>query len=112
MKLYVYSSGSIAAQKQIFGHTAFGDLTPLFSGYFDTTTGPKKEPESYRKIAAAIGEPADRLLFLSDSGDEIVAARAAGWATVQLRRPGEAQPSAGGPTAESFAEIHPNETVT
>jgi enolase-phosphatase E1 len=57
--LYVYSSGSIHAQKLLFGHTTFGDLTPLFSGYFDTTTGPKQEAESYRRIVAAIGLPAE-----------------------------------------------------
>jgi len=104
-KLYVYSSGSVPAQKLIFGHTKFGDLTPLFSGYFDTTTGPKKEAESYRKIAVAVGIPASRILFLSDSVDEITAARAAGMQTVQLRRPGEAQPKGQGPDAAHFGEI-------
>jgi enolase-phosphatase E1 len=104
-KLYVYSSGSVPAQKLIFGHTKFGDLTPLFSGYFDTTTGPKKEAESYRKIASAIGSPAPRILFLSDSVDEIIAARAAGMRTVQLRRPGEAQPKGQGPEAIHFGQI-------
>lgn len=103
--LYVYSSGSVPAQKLIFGHTKFGDLTPLFSGYFDTTAGPKKEAESYRKIAKAIGLPPARVLFLSDSTDEITAARAAGMHTVQLRRPGEAQAKGQGPAAASFAEI-------
>jgi enolase-phosphatase E1 len=34
--LYVYSSGSVHAQKLLFSHTEYGDLTPLFSGYFDT----------------------------------------------------------------------------
>lgn len=104
-KLYVYSSGSVPAQKLIFGHTKFGDLTPLFSGYFDTTTGPKKEADSYRKIAATIGKPASRILFLSDSTDEIAAARAAGMQTVQLRRPGESQPKGEGPDAAQFGEI-------
>jgi enolase-phosphatase E1 len=104
-KLYVYSSGSVPAQKLIFGHTKFGDLTPLFSGYFDTTTGAKKDAASYRNIASAIGLPATRVLFLSDSVDEIAAARAAGMHTVQLRRPGESQGKGQGPTAESFAEI-------
>ena len=103
--LYVYSSGSVAAQKQIFGHTKFGDLTPLFRGYFDTTTGPKKEPDSYRKIAQAIGVAVSRVLFLSDSSDEIAAARAAGLQTVQLCRPGESQASGGGPSAAHFGEI-------
>ncbi len=104
-RLYVYSSGSVAAQKLIFGHTPAGDLTPLFSGYFDTTTGPKMEAASYRKIAETIGAAPARILFLSDSIQEITAARQAGLRTVQMRRPGEAQPKGEGPTAESFAEI-------
>jgi enolase-phosphatase E1 len=105
-KLYVYSSGSIAAQKLIFGHSAFGDLTPLFSGYFDTTTGPKKEPESYRRIVAALAAPPASVLFLSDSAEEIAAANAAGLNTVQMVREGQAQPvAAGQPSARSFAEI-------
>ena len=104
-KLYVYSSGSVAAQKQIFGHTKFGDLTPLFAGYFDTTTGAKKVAESYRKIATAIGVATARILFLTDSTDEIAAARAAGMQTVQLRRPGESQTAGQGPSAVDFGEI-------
>jgi enolase-phosphatase E1 len=104
--LYVYSSGSVAAQKLIFGHSPFGDLTPMFSGYFDTLTGPKKEPDSYRRIADAIGIPPASILFLSDSADEIAAANAAGLRTVQFVRDGQAQPVAPGqPSARSFAEI-------
>jgi 2,3-diketo-5-methylthio-1-phosphopentane phosphatase len=34
--LAVYSSGSVPAQKLLFGHSEAGDLTPLFSGWFDT----------------------------------------------------------------------------
>jgi enolase-phosphatase E1 len=34
LALYVYSSGSVQAQKLLFAHTEYGDLTPLFSGYF------------------------------------------------------------------------------
>lgn len=76
--LYVFSSGSVAAQKLLFGHSDAGDLTPLFSGYFDTTTGLKREAASYAKIAAAIGlEPGD-VLFLSDTPQEVSAARSAG----------------------------------
>jgi enolase-phosphatase E1 len=76
--LYIYSSGSVAAQKLLFSHTQQGDLTPLFSGYFDTTTGSKLEAGSYKAIAAAIGLPADVILFLSDHPGEIKAAAAAG----------------------------------
>jgi enolase-phosphatase E1 len=106
LKLCVYSSGSIAAQKLIFGHSPFGDLTPLFSGYFDTTTGPKKEPGSYRRIAEALGVPPSSVLFLSDSAEEIAAANTAGLKTVQFVRDGQAQPVAPGQArARSFAEI-------
>src|SRR3954452_4509904 len=48
----IYSSGSVQAQKLFFGHTSAGNLLPYFGGYYDTTTGPKKEPSSYQKIAA------------------------------------------------------------
>jgi enolase-phosphatase E1 len=78
LKLYVYSSGSVAAQRLLFSHTERGDLTPLFSGYFDTTTGSKLEAESYRTIARSIDLPAETTLFLSDHPGEIEAARDAG----------------------------------
>ncbi len=84
--LYVYSSGSIAAQKLIFGHTEFGDLTPIFSGYFDTTTGGKKDTESYEAIAKEINLPVSEILFLSDSTEEISAAAAAGMNVIILDR--------------------------
>ena len=88
LPMYVYSSGSIQAQKLYFGHTQDGDLRPCFRDHFDTTTGPKREVESYRRIAEAIAVPADRILFLSDIGAELDAARAAGWKTVQIVREG------------------------
>jgi enolase-phosphatase E1 len=88
LPLYVYSSGSIQAQKLYFGHTAAGDLRPCFRGHFDTTTGPKRDAESYRKIATAIGMAPAEILFLSDIGAELDAARVAGWRTVQVLRDG------------------------
>lgn len=107
LDLYIYSSGSVAAQKGIFAHAPQGDLTPLLSGYFDiTTAGPKREPESYRAIARAIGvDPAD-LLFLSDIQAELDAARDAGWQAVGLLREGESQATAtGDPHVESFDDV-------
>lgn len=86
--LYVFSSGSIAAQKLIFGHSFAGDLTPLFSGYFDTTTGPKREAASYAKIADAIGMAAGDILFLSDTPAEIAAALEAGMQALLIDRAG------------------------
>lgn len=84
--LYVYSSGSVSAQKLLFSHTKNGDLTPLFSGYFDTNIGGKKESESYEKIADQINIPVSEILFLSDSLDEISAAAAAGMNVLVLDR--------------------------
>jgi enolase-phosphatase E1 len=87
-ELGVFSSGSIAAQKLIFGFSEAGDLTPYFSHYFDTTTGGKRELETYPKIADAVNISASSILFLSDIVEELEAARASGFQTVQLVRPG------------------------
>jgi len=104
--LYVYSSGSVAAQKLLFGHSVAGDLTPLFSGYFDTRIGPKKDAGSYRALAAEIGSPGAAILFLSDSPDELDAAAEAGLKTIQLVRPEDGtEPTSRHPVARSFAEI-------
>jgi enolase-phosphatase E1 len=84
--LYVFSSGSIAAQKLIFGHSIEGDLSHLFSGWFDLSTGSKREAESYAIIARAIGLVPASILFLSDSREEIDAAAAAGFATRLIDR--------------------------
>jgi enolase-phosphatase E1 len=86
LQLYVYSSGSIAAQKLLFSHTPYGDLSSLFGGYFDTTTGPKLESRSYEKIAESLHLPAGSVVFLSDHTGETQAAAAAGMQTVVLAR--------------------------
>jgi enolase-phosphatase E1 len=87
--LYVYSSGSVAAQKLFFGNSDHGDLLHLFSGHFDTELGGKRSADSYRNIAAAIGVAAADILFLSDIVEELDAARDAGWRTVLVDRPGD-----------------------
>lgn len=86
IRLYVFSSGSIKAQRLIFRHTPYGDLTPLFSGFFDTTTGAKADAASYRRIAAALELPSHTIAFLSDNRRELDAARLAGLRTVWLVR--------------------------
>lgn len=86
--IYIYSSGSIAAQKLIFGRSIAGDLTHLLSGHFDTTTGPKREAESYTKIAAATGFEPSEILFVSDVLAEVDAARAAGLGALLIDRNG------------------------
>lgn len=105
MKLFVYSSGSVKAQKLLFGHSDHGDLTSLFSGYFDTTTGPKRDADSYRKIVAEIGLPASDILFLSDVEAELSAASAAGMKTAWLVREGEVDDEAFFHQYASFADI-------
>ncbi|GKV78541.1 enolase-phosphatase E1 [Pectobacterium carotovorum subsp. carotovorum] len=86
LRLYVYSSGSVEAQQLLFGYSNAGDLRPLFSDYFDTRVGAKRETDSYRTIAQAIGLPAEQLLFLSDIRQELDAAQEADWHTCQLIR--------------------------
>ena len=88
----IYSSGSIEAQKLFFGHTAAGNLLPHLRGHYDTTTGPKRESSSYAKIAADMGVEPRRILFVSDVGAELDAARSAGMATALAVRPGNRDP--------------------
>ena len=106
LRLYVYSSGSVEAQKLIFGHSTEGDLLSLFSGFFDTRVGNKREPDSYSRLAIAIGLPPVEVLFLSDVEAELDAAAAAGLRTCQLLRPEDStEPSDRHPTAENFPAV-------
>ena len=103
--LYVYSSGSVHAQKLLFAHTPAGDLTPLFSGYYDTRVGAKLEAASYRHIAGDIGLEPSAILFLSDVERELDAAREAGMRTCQLVRDGDCDVRAAHRQVSSFAEV-------
>jgi enolase-phosphatase E1 len=94
-QLYVYSSGSVEAQKLFFANTEAGDLGALFDGYFDTETGAKRDPGSYRRIIAATGVAAAGMLFLSDIVEELDAARVAGLQTTLLARAPQSCPAAG-----------------
>ena len=105
LQLYVYSSGSVQAQKLIFGYTEYGDLTPLFSGYFDTNIGGKREADAYRRILAHIGLLGDQVLFLSDIEEELQAARTAGLQVCWLVRQGAKPDAASFPVAVDFAAI-------
>ncbi len=101
LRLYVYSSGSVASQKLLFGHSAAGDLTPLFDGYFDLGVGPKTSVESYTRIAGALAADLGTILFLSDSAPEISAASSAGLQAIRVVR--DAAPEPG--EAADFDEI-------
>ena len=87
LNLYVFSSGSVKAQQLFFRFSDAGDLRLLFSGYFDTSVGPKKEVESYENIAQAIALKPESILFLSDVKEELDAAEAAGFKTTWVIRP-------------------------
>lgn len=86
LHLAIYSSGSEAAQRLLFRHSEAGDLEPLFEGFFDTRMGAKREAVSYSRIAQSWGAAPSAILFLSDIGEELDAARVAGLATCQLVR--------------------------
>jgi len=102
LSLYVYSSGSVQAQRLLFGHSVAGNLTPLFSGYFDTRVGGKREAESYRTIARATGQAPGELLFLSDVPEELDAAREAGLETAWICRGARPDPDARHPQYADF----------
>jgi enolase-phosphatase E1 len=107
--LGVFSSGSVASQRAWFEHSPVGDLFSLVTATFDTSNaGPKREAPSYDAITRSLESRPDRTLFLSDVPAELDAARAAGWLTVGVRRPGEPNVEADfgtHPTIGSFDEL-------
>jgi enolase-phosphatase E1 len=105
-RLCIFSSGSIQAQKLLFGNTEYGDLTPLLQGYFDTTTGSKKAADSYQQIAAEMNLAPDQILFISDVTAELKAAQAAGMIPLFSSRPGNHSDDAEGfPRIENFDAV-------
>jgi len=107
-RIAIFSSGSVLAQKLLFANSAVGDLSPFLEAYFDTTTGPKREPSSYQRIGAALGLPAQRLLFVSDAEAELDAARTIHLHTAHSLRPGItplSKPSH--PAIRTFDELFP-----
>ncbi|HKQ51212.1 MAG TPA: acireductone synthase [Pyrinomonadaceae bacterium] len=104
--IFIFSSGSVLAQKLIFAHTTEGDLTPYLDGYFDTTTGAKTSADSYQSISEKIGAPATAILFVSDVTAELDAARAAGMTTALCVRPGSREPEQSThPIIRTFDEV-------
>jgi enolase-phosphatase E1 len=102
----IFSSGSVQAQRSLFASTAAGDLTRFIRAYFDTTTGPKTAPDSYARIAAALERSPSEVLFLSDVGAELDAARTAGMRTALcVRTPGSAPATRAHPVIRTFDDI-------
>ncbi len=107
-EICIFSSGSALAQKLLFAHTTAGDLTNFIKNYFDTTTGRKTEPESYRCISATLGLYPEAILFISDTVGELDAAKLTGFETLLCIRPGRERPPASThPVIETFDEIFP-----
>lgn len=105
LDLYVYSSGSVKAQKLFFGHSEAGDLSGLFDGHFDTTIGGKRDAASYAAILEEIGRTGHEVLFLSDVVAELDAAREAGMHTGLLERDGPVADRNGHPAWPDFDAI-------
>jgi len=100
----IYSSGSVLAQRQLFGHSTAGDLTPLIDRHFDTTVGAKRDTASYVAIARALELAPEKILFVSDVDAELAAARVAGFATRLCVRGGDALPS-DSPVVRTFDDL-------
>ncbi len=90
-KVYIYSSGSVKAQKLFFSHSKYGNVLNLFDGHFDTKIGNKKDKNSYIKIAKEIGVKPEEILFLSDSLEEVTAGKEAGLNVIKVSREGETE---------------------
>jgi enolase-phosphatase E1 len=105
IRLAVYSSGSVHAQKLLFGHTAFGDLNPLFDAYFDTRIGGKRDTASYKAIAGELDVEPREVLFLSDLRAELDAAAEAGMKTTALDRAASGEDFGPHPVARDFTQI-------
>ncbi len=90
-QLYIYSSGSVGAQKLYFSHSEYGNILDLFSGHFDTKIGNKKEQKSYEKIAKEIGLKPEEILFLTDNPDEVKSAEKAGMKAIRIVRPEDSE---------------------
>lgn len=90
-KVYIYSSGSVDAQKLLFEHSEQGDLVKYLAGHYDTKIGAKTEKDSYAAILKNIEATAEEALFLTDVVAEAKAAKEAGLNVVVLDRPGNAE---------------------
>jgi enolase-phosphatase E1 len=101
----IFSSGSVLAQRLLFANTEIGDLSHFLGGYFDTNTGSKTDPESYRKIANDFHLPAAKVLFISDMTAELDAAKRAGMQTLLCVRPGNLPQPEKHDVISSFSEI-------
>jgi len=104
-RIAIFSSGSVQAQRNLFANTSAGDLSAFLSGYFDTTTGPKRETQSYQRIAGELRCRPAEVLFVSDVPAELDAARSAGMRTALCVRGAPPETANGHPVIHTFAEL-------
>ena len=109
VRIAIFSSGSVLAQKLLFAHSTAGDLSPYISAYFDTAIGAKGDAASYCRICEALDLPAPtRALFISDVVRELDAARDSGLRTLLCVRNASPIPEPNGHSiVESFDVIRP-----
>jgi enolase-phosphatase E1 len=107
LRVAIFSSGSVLAQRLLFSQSTHGDLSGFLTAHFDTTLGPKRDPESYRRIASALTLAPVDVLFISDLVEELDAARVAGCRTLLAVRAGNAPVPAGHghPIVERFDHL-------
>jgi len=105
LRLAIFSSGSVLSQRLLFAHSTAGDLSGAIDAYFDTRTGPKREPASYGRIAADLDLATSELLFVSDTPAELDAAAAAGVRTALCSRPSTPAPASAHPVVADFDEL-------
>ena len=107
--LFTYSAAPSEAQRLLFAYSEFGDISGLFSGFFDRRIGAKKNADSYTAIARALGENPGSMLFISDTRGELDAAKQAGLQTCWIARDEETREKAESQDAHqsvvSFSEI-------
>lgn len=104
-RVAIFSSGSVEAQQLLFGHSVAGDLRQRIDGWFDTTSGAKRDPAAYASIAAQLREAPEAVLFVSDRPEELEAAEGAGMGVVLSVRPGNAPVSGPWRTSSDFGEL-------
>lgn len=102
----IYSSGSVLAQRMLFGYSTAGDLTSYIDAYFDTAVGAKRDPDSYKNIAEALDVRPQEILFVSDMPEELHAAQEAGLQVVLSVRPGNAPVVGEFRRIESFDQLN------
>lgn len=108
LRLGIYSSGSVAAQKLFLAHTDLGNLLDFIEDHFDLEIGTKVEKASYRKIAKLLSLDPSQVLFLSDNEKELYSAEGAGMLVVAAIRPG-ALKNSNLPSVDNFCMISVNQ---